>query len=116
MSLLGHFFAGDHVVRVGERTFKVLHNELNRFHRQPIGVIRSQDRDVGFERVRQDVHPGVGGDGFGHGFDELRVDNRNVRRKFIIRKRVLDIAVLLIGNDTLKTSHENAVLSAPEAK
>ena len=23
-------------------------------------VIRSQDRDVGFERVRQDVHPGVG--------------------------------------------------------
>ena len=83
-----HLFARDGVVCVGVAAGQILKDHLDGFHRQAVGEIGSHDGNIGFNRVGQNVHAGIGNDGFWHGGNKLGVDDRDVRGQFIVGQRV----------------------------
>ncbi len=78
---------------------QVLEDHLDRLHGKAVGVVRGKDRNISLDRVGQHVQAGVAGRALGQGHDELRVDDRDIRGELVVGQRVLDIPVLLVGDD-----------------
>ncbi|MNI69520.1 hypothetical protein D3C73_1252720 [compost metagenome] len=64
--------------------------------RKSIGIVTGHDGNVGFNSMRQHVHPGVCDRRFWQGINKLRINDRHIRRQFIIRKRIFRMSFFFI--------------------
>ena len=80
------------------RVLQVLEDDFDGLQREAVGVVVGERGDVGFYRVGEHVHAGVGGDVRRHGHDEGGVNDGDAGGERVVGQRVFAV-VLFVGDD-----------------
>ena len=95
-----HLFTGNRIgstVLIGSG--QILKHHADCLQGKAVGVVAGHYGNIGFQSVSQNVQTGIRGSGFRQRHYKLRINDGNAGSQSVIGQRILNIAVLFIGND-----------------